>query len=177
MKKCFLLIVLLNSLFVYAGGTVKIKGSHKFVLVPFVEGIVQRSPFGQVDIGHVYNIHYASHPWHSFLAYSKAGVEFNADVKHFLWAPEFSSELDWRFFCLRGNVADYIEPRINKVYVTPEVGLTLSGFITVACGYNKPLAKTGFNEITPFRVSLSWMLPFAISGASKHKNAPKAKSK
>jgi hypothetical protein len=175
MKKLLFLVLLLNSFLAYGGGEVRVKG-HKFRTLPFVDGIWQGSYFGQLEIGHVYDIHYVDrHWWHTILAYSKVGVEYNLTPlaphgKPGLWAPEFSSELEWGYFCVRGNIEDFIEPGVNKFYVVPEIGFSIAGFITLAGGYNEPISKPGLSVIKPYRVSIYWMIPFVISGASKNHN-------
>ena len=164
MKRLLLLLFLLHSLLTFS--QVRVKG-HKFILLPFVSGIWQGSAYAQLEIGHVFDIHYVNKHWgHTILAYSKIGTEYGYKQKVF--APEFSSELDLGFICLRENIEDFLYQGKNKVYLTPDVGLTIAGFITIACGYNEPLSKTGLSFIQPFRFTVNWMLPFAISGSSKY---------
>jgi hypothetical protein len=168
MKRLLSVVLLLNTLFVFAGGTVKVKG-HKFIILPFVTVTSQKPVYGQLDIGHVFPIHYDNrHPYITVLAYSKLGGEFNFNFKHKIWAPEFSSEIDLGFICLRGNIADYFESGQHKFYYMPEAGLTFNGYITVVAGYNRPF-DSGFSDIAPYRLSINWMLPFNISGSSKYK--------
>lgn len=174
-KGIILFFLLLHSVYMYAGGTVKVRG-HKFVIVPFVSAIWQRTLFGDISLAHVYDIHFVNHhPGHIILAYSKLGAEFNSNFpkvtpenKYELWAPKFSSEIDIGFFCVRGAVEDYIAPRKNDFYLTPEFGLSLAGFITLTAGYNKPLTHT-VEGIPPLRISLSLMIPVVLSGSSKQK--------
>jgi hypothetical protein len=164
MKKPVLFFLLLQSAFAHAGGDVKIKG-RKFILLPFVSGIWQKAPFGDIAIGHPINIHYANgHFWHTTIAYAKLGAEFKLTLNHPLVAPKISPEIDYKYFCFRGNVEDYFGDGKGKFYVTPELGLTLAGFISVTGGYNAPLSNNTDALIPPYRVSLSLMLPFAISG-------------
>jgi len=169
MKRFLLFIVVLYSLHVQAGDNVRVKG-HKFIILPFVSGIWQRSFFGEAELGHVYNIHFVSHHFgRTILVYSKLGGEFNLNFKHELWAPKFSSEIDLGFICIRANIENYMQNRTSKIYGTPDIGLTLAGFITVCCGYNEPLFNAGFQEIKRIRISASLMLPFKLSGSSKYK--------
>ena len=176
MKRVLLLIFLLNSLFIFAGDNVRVKG-HKFIILPFLSGIWQRSFFGEAEIGHVYNIHYVNrHFERSIVAYSKLGAEFNVNFpdripsdKHELYAPKFSSEIDLSFLCIRANIEEYIKQGVSKIYFTPEAGLTLAGFITICAGYNKPISNNGFVEIKPLSFSASLMLPFKLSGSTKYK--------
>lgn len=169
MKRVLLLIFLLNSLFIFAGDNVRVKG-HRLIILPFVSGIWQRSFFGEAEIGHVYNIHYVNrHFERSIVAYSKLGAECSANFKDELWAPKFSSEMDASFICIRANVEDYMKQGVSKIYFTPEAGLTLAGFITVCAGYNKPISNSGFAEIKTISFSASLMLPFKLSGSTKYK--------
>ena len=173
-------LLLLYSSGSFAGGNVRIKG-HKFIIVPFAGAIWQHSYFGELELGHVFDIHYVEgHFGHTILVYSKLGAEFNfldntvphpevINLNHELWAPKFSSEIDLGYFCIRGSFIDYTEPGINKCYFTPEAGVTLSGFITLAAGYNLPISNSGFAEIKPLRVSLNIMIPMDITGSSKQK--------
>lgn len=162
--KMFVLpILLFHSAYTYAGGTVRVKG-RKFIILPFAGAIWQHAPFGDLAIGHPFNIHYVNgHLWHTTLVYSKLGAEFNFNFKDELWAPKVSSEIDYKYFGLRANVEDYISSGKNCPYFTPEFGLTLAGFITVAGGYNKPFNQT-VEAIPPFRLSLYLMIPFTLSG-------------
>ena len=170
LKSWAIFILLLTSLFAFGGGNVRVKG-HKFILIPFVSGIVQKPFYGQLDIGHVYPIHYDGHrPWLTILAYSKLGAEFNFNFQHKVWAPEFSTEFELGFLCLRANIADFMEAKQHRFYFTPEAGLTLSGFITVAVGYNKCISKGSFDDIYRYRLSINWMLPINISGSSKQRH-------
>ncbi|HTB32385.1 MAG TPA: hypothetical protein VK808_10190, partial [Bacteroidia bacterium] len=153
LKPWAIVFLLFNSITVFAGGTVKVKG-HKFIILPFVSTIWQRSFFGEFELGHVYDIHFVNHKFgRTFLAYSKIGAEGNLDFKHELWAPKFSSEAELGYICLRANVEDYIQQGRTSFYVTPEAGLTLAGFITVVCGYNKCVSQTGFSAIKTLRIS------------------------
>jgi len=177
MKKLVLFFLLLQPLFLFAGGEVKVKG-RKFVILPFVGGIWQKAPFGELAIGHPF-IHFINHSigekkWHDvsshaggyILVFAKLGAEFNFNFKHELWAPKASAELDYRFICLRANVEDYLSSGNNNFFLTPEAGFNVSGFLTVTAGYNKPISHT-LEAIPPYRISLSLLLPFAISGAPK----------
>jgi hypothetical protein len=170
LKPLALFLLLLNSQMIFAGGTVKVKG-HKFVILPFVGALWQGPFFGEAELGHVYGIHYEkARPWRVILAYSKIGADFNpAVLRTILWAPEFSSEIDLGFICIRGKVEDYLQSRENKFYFTPEAGLTISGFVTLCAGYNKTLTKTKVEGIKPYCISISIMIPKAISGSSRQK--------
>lgn len=157
----------------------KIKGHHKFILLPFASAIWQRAPFGDISIGHPFPIHYTQgYAWHSMVIYSKLGAEFNFNFQHGLWAPKFSSEIDYKYFCFRINVEDYITSG-NTIYATPEFGLTLSGFISLTGGYNKALLENQGEIIPPFRITLSLLIPVILSGGSENKNhlTPQQKAK
>jgi len=167
MRKIFLLIIFLYSVFAFAGGNVRVKG-RKFLILPFASAIYQKTPFGDLAIGHPFNIHYVNGRfWHTTIAYAKLGAEFNFNFNHELWAPKATSEIVYKYFCFRGNVEDYFGDGAGKFYVAPELGLTLAGFISLTGGYNYPLSNTGVTVIPPYRVSLSLMLPFAISGRDR----------
>ncbi len=170
MKRLLISLFLLNSLFAFGGGNVRVKG-HKFIIIPFVTATVQKPFYGQLDLGHVYPIHFESHrPWLTMLAYSKLGAEFNFNFQHKVWAPEFSTEFELAFICLRGNIAWFMEDRMKKFYFTPEAGLTLAGFISVVLGYNKCISTGSFDDVYKYRLSLNIMLPFNISGSSKQRH-------
>jgi hypothetical protein len=169
MRKIITFLLLLNSLFVFAGENVRVKG-QKFILHPFVSIISQRPLYGRLDIGHPYAIHYDTHrPWFSIVAFSKLGGEFNFNFTHKIWAPESSSEIVLGFICLRANVADFFESGQRKFYFMPEAGLTWRGYFTLVAGYNMPWDNTGFSDIAGYRISFNWMAPFFISGSSKDK--------
>ncbi len=169
LKSWAVIILLLNSVFASAGDNVRVKG-HKFILLPYVSGIWQKSFFGEADIGHIFNIHYVSHhPERTLLANIKAGAEFNLDFKQELYAPKVSAEADLTFVCIRAGLEDYTQGRLNKVYVTPEAGLTFAGFISVCYGYNQPVLNSGFTEIKPHRISVNLLLPIKLSGSAKYK--------
>lgn len=166
MKKFALYILLLQAFFANADDNVRVKG-RKFIILPFAGAVWQHLPFGDLAIGHPFIIHYVNgHWWHTFVAYSKIGAEFNFNFNHFLWAPKASSEIDYKYFCLRGSVEDYISSGKGNFYITPELGFTLAGFITLAGGYNEPLTRT-VEGIPPFRLSLELLIPFTITGAVK----------
>jgi hypothetical protein len=180
MKKIVLIFLLLLPLGMYAGGNVRVK-KRRFILLPFVGGIWQRTPFGELAIGHPF-IHYINYTmkderWHNtvshgggyIVSYVKLGAEFAFNFNHGLWAPKATGEVDYKYFCLRANVEDYSSAGQNNCYFSPEAGFTLSGFITVTGGYNEPLVQV-VKAIPPYRISISLMLPFAISGAAKNKN-------
>jgi hypothetical protein len=161
--------LLMNSIVVQAGDNVRVKG-HKIILLPYIGGIWQRSFFGEAEIGHVFNIHYVGHhPERTILANMKGGAEFNMDFKHGLWAPKFSTEIDLSFICIRGSLIDYTKLKVDKVYFTPEAGLTFAGFISVCYGYNQPLFNNGFAEINHHRISASLLIPVKLSGSSRYK--------
>ena len=166
MKKIALYMLLLQSVFAYAGDYVRVKG-RKLILLPFAGALWQHAPFGELAIGHPFNISYINgHWWHTTVAYAKIGTEFNFNFNHELWAPKASSEIDYKYFCLRGSAEDYILSGKNNFYITPEFGLTLAGFITLAGGYNEPLTRK-VEAIPPFRISLNLLIPFTITGGVK----------
>jgi len=178
MKRVVLFILLLYSVSTFAGGDVRVKG-RKFLLLPFASAIWQKNPYGDLSIGHPF-IKYINHymgaqKMHStgarsggvILIYTKLGAEFNLNLKHEIWAPKATLEIDYRFFCLRGNVEDYLEQGKSNLYLIPEFGLTLSGFISLTGGYNYAILPTGDNILPTYRVSLSVMIPFTISGRNK----------
>jgi len=163
MKKFVLSLLLFRAVLVYAGDAVRVKG-RKFIILPFAGVIAQHAPFGELAIGHPINIHYSGgHFWHTTVAYTKLGAEFNFNFKHELWAPKATGELDYKYFCLRANVLDYLSSGKNNFYLVPEFGLTLAGFISVTGGYNKPVSQS-IKAIPPYCVSLNVLIPFTIIG-------------
>jgi hypothetical protein len=176
-KKIVLLLLLLQPLFLFAGGDVKVKG-RKFILLPFVGGIWQKAPFGELAIGHPF-IHFINRSigeksWHStsshsggyILTYAKLGAEFDFNFKHELWAPKAIIEVDYRFLCIRASAEDYLSSGNNNFFITPEAGFNLSGLISLTGGYNKPISHT-LEAIPPYRISLCLVLPVTISGKAK----------
>jgi hypothetical protein len=169
MKRFLPILLLFISARCHAGDNVRVKG-HRLIIVPYIGGLWQGAAFGEIELGHPFNIHYVSpFSWRTMVAYTKIGAECNTNFKHLLWAPRFSAEIDISFICLRGSLEDYTEPHLNKVYGTPEAGLTLAGFITVCYGYNYPLLNSGFTMIRPMRIEADIMLPFKLSGSSRYK--------
>ena len=86
LKKLVLFLLFLQTVSVYGGGEVKVKG-RKFVLLPYVGGIWQHAPYGEFSIGHPF-IHVINHSigeknWHSngshgggyILTFIKLGTE------------------------------------------------------------------------------------------------------
>ncbi len=176
MKRLILFLFLLDSLFSFAGGTVRVKG-QRFSIVPVISGLWQPTFRGEFELCHVFDIHYVNrHYGRTILASIKLGTEFNLVLpkgipsnKQELWAPKFSSEVDLGYVCLRVNIEDYMVRTRNIFYATPEAGLTLSGFLTVAVGYNKPLEKNRLDGIKPLRITVNWMLPIILSGRVKQR--------
>lgn len=177
MKKFVLFFLLMHPLFLFAGGEVKVKG-RKFVILPMVGGIWQKAPFGDLAIAHPFviyiNRHIAEDKWHKtgshssgyILAFANLGAEFNFNFSHELWAPKAAAEFDYRFLCIRVNVEDYFSSGNSNFFLSPEAGFTLSGFISLTGGYNKPISHS-LEAIPTYRISLHLLLPFAISGAPK----------
>ncbi|HXB11789.1 MAG TPA: hypothetical protein VNZ45_07380 [Bacteroidia bacterium] len=137
---------------------------NHFTMVPFINTLWQSSLYLQVDLGHIFDISFNDdYPWRSIDALTKLGAEFYLYSKKLLWAPEYSWELNVSLCSLKGTLEYFMQSGQGKFYFTPEIGITVYGAITFGCGYNIHLAPTRFNEVKPFQISATCVIPYEIN--------------
>jgi hypothetical protein len=85
----------------------------------------------------------------------KFSSEFNFISRQFFIGPKISYEADFILFGARLNIIDYTDFKQNDFRFTPEIGLTIIGFIDLFYGYNIPLSSTRLDYIGTNRITLT----------------------
>jgi hypothetical protein len=84
----------------------------------------------------------------------KLASEFNFDSNNFYIAPKLAFELDLLIINARINFIDYSNVTYHDLKITPEIGLSYSGIVTLHYGYNIPLTPSKIDNVGTHRVTL-----------------------
>jgi hypothetical protein len=97
----------------------------------------------------------------------KLASEFNFSRDNFFIAPKISAEFHVVFLGLRFNVIDYTNFVYHDVKVTPEIGATLLGYVSLFYGYNFSLNNARLDYVGKHRLSLTFNINKFIIKAVK----------
>lgn len=86
----------------------------------------------------------------------KVASEFNFRFNNqFTLGPKISYEADFTIIGARVNLIDYTNFKENDICFTPEIGLTLMGYVNLFYGYNIPLSSDKTNIPGTNRITLT----------------------
>ncbi len=86
---------------------------------------------------------------------AKLGTEFNFTPSKFMIAPKIGFEYDFSLFGARLNIIDYTNFTYHDIKFTPEIGLSLLGFVDIFYGYNFSISEKRIDNIATHRLTLT----------------------
>jgi hypothetical protein len=95
----------------------------------------------------------------------KLASEFNFNRDKFFIAPKISAEIHVVLVGLRLSVIDYTNYVYHDVKITPEIGLSGLGYVSLLYGYNFSLNNSRLDYVAKHRLSLTFNInKFLIQG-------------
>ena len=85
----------------------------------------------------------------------KFSYEFNFESHHCFVAPKISYQCDLALIGIRISLIDYTNHIYNDYKFTPELGITLFGYLDLFYGYNIPLTKDKIENIGTNRITMT----------------------
>jgi hypothetical protein len=85
----------------------------------------------------------------------KLASEFNFTSNNFFIAPKIGGQIDFYILGARLNIIDYTNFNYHDFKFTPEIGLSLTGFVDLFYGYNFSLTEKRIHDIGTHRVTLT----------------------
>lgn len=114
----------------------------------------QRQLLGEVGL--IYGYSASDGPCNSGgLVGLKLASEFNFNKDNFFIAPKLGVEMDFLIFGARINFIDYTNFTYHDLKFTPEIGLSLTGFLNLFYGYNFSLTDKQIDNVGTHRVTLT----------------------
>jgi hypothetical protein len=86
----------------------------------------------------------------------KLASEFNFNRDKFFIAPKISAEIHIVFVGLRFSVIDYTNYTYHDVKITPEIGVTGLGYVSLFYGYNFSMNNSRLDYVAKHRLSLTF---------------------
>jgi hypothetical protein len=86
----------------------------------------------------------------------KLASEFNFNRDNFFIAPKISAEIHVFLVGLRFSVIDYTNYTYHDVKITPEIGVTGLGYVSLFYGYNFSMNNSRLDYVDKHRLSLTF---------------------
>jgi hypothetical protein len=81
-------------------------------------------------------------------------LDFEIAGKRFLVGPKIGVEFNYIFFCSKLNCGWYMSNGTSDPRLTPEIGISLTGYLTLCYGYNIKVQSAAPDLVSAHRVTL-----------------------
>lgn len=94
----------------------------------------------------------------------KVGSEFSFGENFFI-GPKIGFEMNFAVISTKLNIINYTDFKKYDPRITPEIGLSIWGYVNLTYGYNIKLLKNNIDNVPTNRLSLSFNIPLTTSPA------------
>lgn len=94
----------------------------------------------------------------------RMGSEFSLN-KNFYIGPKVGFEADFAFISAKLNLINYTDFNYYEPKLTPEIGLSIAGYLNVTYGYNISLTSKRIEHIPTHRISITINIPLSTHPA------------
>jgi hypothetical protein len=94
----------------------------------------------------------------------RIGSEFSLNDNFFI-APKVGAEFNFFFISAKMSLINYTDFKHYEPKITPEIGLSIVGFLNFTYGYNIPLSQRRMENVPTYRFSVILNIPLSTHPA------------